>query len=228
MVSDEPWRRFTPLSVSPQSCMARVWGGGLGGQCTKTPVAGGAGLCQSHARQSRAGGGLSHGRVDGPVPGPKLAEFEQVAAARRAKSSRPGENPLQRGAKRNIASGQIVPLCASREAVKSSEASVAAAQAAARTLQELASQSLPGASETLLPRSLGSREHRFSCRDSEFHDPVSRVTSTVPCLPEAVREYGEITTTLAAAYDEVSEPAAQRRKFDRLVVVDVQRTALEV
>lgn len=166
--------------------------------------------------------------MDGPVPGPKLAEFEQVAAARRAKSSRPGENPLQRGAKRDIASGQIVPLCASREAVKSSEASVAAAQAAARTLQELASQSLPGASETLLPRSLGSREHRFSCRDSEFHDPVSRVTSTVPCLPEAVREYGEITTTLAAAYDEVSEPAAQRRKFDRLVVVDVQRTALEV
>ena len=37
--------------------------------------------------------------------GPKLAEFEQVAAAGRAKSSR--ENPL----------GQIVLLCASSEAV---------------------------------------------------------------------------------------------------------------
>ena len=38
----------------------------------------------------------------------QLAEFEQVAAARRAKSS--GENPLQRGAKRDIASGKIVLL----------------------------------------------------------------------------------------------------------------------
>ena len=53
--------------------------------------------------------------MDGSVLGPKLAEFEQVAAARRAKSS--GENPLQRGAKRDIASGQIVLLCASSEAV---------------------------------------------------------------------------------------------------------------
>ena len=53
--------------------------------------------------------------MDGSVPGPKFAEFEQVAAARRAKSSR--ENPLQRGAKRDIASGQIVLLCASSEAV---------------------------------------------------------------------------------------------------------------
>ena len=53
--------------------------------------------------------------MDGFVLGPKLAEFEQVAAARRAKSSR--ENPLQRGAKRERASGQIVLLCASNEAV---------------------------------------------------------------------------------------------------------------
>ena len=69
----------------------------------------------SHAWQSRAGVGLSYGCVDGSVLGPKLAEFEQVAAARRAKSSR--EYPLQRGAKRNIASGQTVLLCASGEAV---------------------------------------------------------------------------------------------------------------
>ena len=53
--------------------------------------------------------------MDGSVLGSKLAEFEQVAAARRVKSSR--ENPLQRGAKRDIASGQIVLLCASGEAV---------------------------------------------------------------------------------------------------------------
>ena len=53
--------------------------------------------------------------MDGSVPGPKLAELEQVAAARRAKSSR--ENPLQRGAKRDTASGQIVLLCASGVAV---------------------------------------------------------------------------------------------------------------
>ena len=44
--------------------------------------------------------------MDGSVLGPKLAEFEQVAAARRAKSSR--ENSLQRGAKRGIASGQSI------------------------------------------------------------------------------------------------------------------------
>ena len=119
------------VTVLHGPCLGRwSWGGG---QCTKTPVAGGAGLCQSHARQSRAGVGSRHVRVDGPVPGPKLAEFEQVAAARRVKSSRPGENPLQRGAMRNIASGQVVSLCASREAVKSSEASVAAAQAAGRS-----------------------------------------------------------------------------------------------
>ena len=53
--------------------------------------------------------------MDRSVLGPKLAEFEQVAAARRAKSSR--ENPLQRGAKRDIPLGQIVLLCASNEAV---------------------------------------------------------------------------------------------------------------
>ena len=42
------------------------------------------------------------------VLGPKLAEFEQVAAARRSKSAR--ENPLQRGAKMDTASWQIVLL----------------------------------------------------------------------------------------------------------------------
>ena len=56
--------------------------------------------------------------MDGSVLGPKLAEFEQVGAARRAKSSR--ENPLQRGAKRDKVSGQIVFLCASSEAVQPS------------------------------------------------------------------------------------------------------------
>ena len=53
--------------------------------------------------------------MDGSLLGSKLAEFEQVAAARRVKSSR--ENPLQRGGKRDIASGEIVLLCASGEAV---------------------------------------------------------------------------------------------------------------
>ena len=53
--------------------------------------------------------------MDGSVLGSKLAEFEQVPAAGRAKSS--CENPLQRGAKRDIASGQIVLLCASSEVV---------------------------------------------------------------------------------------------------------------
>ena len=76
------------------------------------------GLLQTHAWQSRAGVGLSYGCVDGSVLGPKLAEFEQVAAASRAKSSR--ENPLQRGAKMDIVSGHIVLLCAFSEAVSSS------------------------------------------------------------------------------------------------------------
>ena len=74
----------------------------------------------------RASVGLSYGCVDGSVLGPKLAEFEQVAAARRAKSSRPGENPLQRGAKRDIASRQIVLFCASKEAVGPAAAEAAA------------------------------------------------------------------------------------------------------
>ena len=63
-------------------------------------------VCDNHVQwQSRAGSGPSHGCVDGSVLASKLAEFEQVAAAWRAKSSR--ENLLQPGAKRDIASGQI-------------------------------------------------------------------------------------------------------------------------
>ena len=89
----------------------------------KTPVAGSVGLCQSHAWLEQAFG-LIYGCVDGSVLGLKLAEFEQVAAARRAKSSR--ENPLQRGAKRETAPGQILLLCASNEAVGPAAAEAAA------------------------------------------------------------------------------------------------------
>lgn len=74
---DETSKRFTPLTLSPKLCMARVWAGGFGGQCPRLPDK--HGLCKIHAKAP-----LSHGRVDGPVPAEKLQEFLQAESRRKA------------------------------------------------------------------------------------------------------------------------------------------------
>lgn len=62
-----------PMSVeiSYELCMARVWNSGRGGQCTKRRMGQGSEFCSIHCHKH------SHGRVDGPVPPAKLAEFQK-------------------------------------------------------------------------------------------------------------------------------------------------------
>jgi len=61
--------RFTPRVVNLQSCKARTWGGGYGGQC-KGALWDGADFCGKHTEKW-----VLHGRVDGPIPEKKLREF---------------------------------------------------------------------------------------------------------------------------------------------------------
>jgi len=69
--SDEHWRRFTPTHIYRELCLARTWNGGQGGQCTKTPASGSE-FCKTHQTGEKW---RTHGRLDGPIPGPKLKEF---------------------------------------------------------------------------------------------------------------------------------------------------------
>ena len=81
---DERSKCFTPV-VNAAFCMARVrpprmieglalvwrlcvqvWNGGLGGQCPMMPLPQEC-LCKTHASRAKEEG-LSHGRVDGPIP----------------------------------------------------------------------------------------------------------------------------------------------------------------
>ncbi|CAE8621583.1 unnamed protein product [Polarella glacialis] len=55
--------------------MSRIWGGGWGGQCTLPQFPGGA-YCDSHEKQLKRQGYLTHGRIDGPIPPKKRKEFE--------------------------------------------------------------------------------------------------------------------------------------------------------
>ena len=69
------WRRFTPSAVDASRCLARVWNGGCGGQCTRRPQAG-ADLCAGHARNVAKDAWL--GKVTGEIPAKKLREFEKA------------------------------------------------------------------------------------------------------------------------------------------------------
>merc|ERR1711971_1407668 len=87
---DVDWKTFTPESINHESCMARIWNGGKGGQCTKTKRVEGYDYCVTHKEKY-----VVHGRVDGPIPLKKLKEFiaaskkpqlsEEELAAKRAK-----------------------------------------------------------------------------------------------------------------------------------------------
>ena len=72
-----PWvaGEFTPADaiLDGTKCLARLWAGGVGGQCKKRPVPD-SDLCKAHRAHQ------AHGKVDGPVPLAKLREFRRVAA----------------------------------------------------------------------------------------------------------------------------------------------------
>ena len=75
-----PERQFTPRNINMGKCMARTWGGGLGGQCNNNPVAG-SDLCKVHGKSH----GLAHGRVDGDIPPDKFTKFLNEGARSRKK-----------------------------------------------------------------------------------------------------------------------------------------------
>ena len=66
---DTMWEAFTPTCILNGSrCLARMWGGGVGAQCRRRPLAGGW-LCRGHHQNA------PHGQVNGSVPEEKLPEF---------------------------------------------------------------------------------------------------------------------------------------------------------
>ena len=68
---EEVWRRFTPSVINPLLCLARTYNAGAGGQCKRKPQAGEV-ICGNCKK-------LAHGRVDGPIPAIKLANFLRLA-----------------------------------------------------------------------------------------------------------------------------------------------------
>ena len=68
---DLEWRRFTPRIVDESKCLARIWAGGRGGQCSHAPTD--RQFCKRHAQQQNQKGW--HGTVQGEIPEPKLREF---------------------------------------------------------------------------------------------------------------------------------------------------------
>eukprot|EP00446_Apocalathium_sp_SHHI-4_P007497 CAMPEP_0177168746 /NCGR_PEP_ID=MMETSP0367-20130122/9223_1 /TAXON_ID=447022 ORGANISM="Scrippsiella hangoei-like, Strain SHHI-4" /NCGR_SAMPLE_ID=MMETSP0367 /ASSEMBLY_ACC=CAM_ASM_000362 /LENGTH=264 /DNA_ID=CAMNT_0018614885 /DNA_START=58 /DNA_END=849 /DNA_ORIENTATION=- len=72
---------FSPQTIDLSKCMARVWADGVGGQC-KSAVVSDDSLCAIHRKKQEGLAGLAHGRLDGPVPENKLAEFRRAQAAR--------------------------------------------------------------------------------------------------------------------------------------------------
>lgn len=68
----QAWRRFTPAKINPRLCMARTWSGGRGGQCKFASASSGTVFCKKHM----GGTWRIYGRVNGPIPAKKLAEFQ--------------------------------------------------------------------------------------------------------------------------------------------------------
>ena len=75
-VDVEPeWRQYTPRNVDESKCLARIWAGGCGGQCSKAPTV--RQYCKRHAQQENQKGW--HGNVQGEIPEEKLREFRKRA-----------------------------------------------------------------------------------------------------------------------------------------------------
>jgi len=64
--------------VASSQCMARLWGGGRGGQCSRAMV-GSSDYCMLHHKEVEKTGLPTHGRIDGPIPLGKVRAFETMA-----------------------------------------------------------------------------------------------------------------------------------------------------
>ena len=82
-VVPERWRQFSPGPIDMSKCKARVWNGGLGGQC-KSQCVGGSDFCTTHGKQNESGR-LTHGRIDGDIPERKFQEFVRESKPKRSK-----------------------------------------------------------------------------------------------------------------------------------------------
>ena len=76
---NETEKLFTPRDIDPGLCMTRTWADGVGGQCMRSPEET-TQMCGLHGAQARELGELPHGRVDGPIPPKKLAQFMRSRA----------------------------------------------------------------------------------------------------------------------------------------------------
>ena len=91
---EEEWRMFTPSSIG-QSCLARTFHGGLGGQC-QLPRVVGRGLCQVHAEEERARG-LKYGLVTGTIPPAGMQIFvDRREKDEKLKAAAASEGPVSR------------------------------------------------------------------------------------------------------------------------------------
>lgn len=74
-----------PAQVAPVAgvCVARIWAGGRGAQCSRKHLPAGE-YCPGHVKEVSRDGLPVHGRIDGPVPQSKLAEF-RIAGLRLAR-----------------------------------------------------------------------------------------------------------------------------------------------
>ena len=102
----ERWRLFTPAEVDGRKCMARVWNGGKGAQCSKAACEGV--LCKMHA--GKRGGPSWLGEVTGEIPVGKLGDFEKALRRLETKSG---------GVRGERADGE--EACAGGESVAKSE-----------------------------------------------------------------------------------------------------------
>merc|ERR1712232_661507 len=71
--------------------MARVWGGGQGGQCKLGAIAGSE-YCARHAKEAKAKDGIpSHGHINGPIPLEKQKAFAKWGATNAANAEASNE-----------------------------------------------------------------------------------------------------------------------------------------
>ena len=79
-----------PCDYSSINCMARVWGGGRGGQCSRKRKDGGD-YCRKHSENNFR----PHGRIDGEVPEGKRDQMKTGTVATGSASSQKSERRLQ-------------------------------------------------------------------------------------------------------------------------------------
>ena len=89
------WKLYTPKVIDPKRCMARIWGDGAGGQCTRAQSRG-MRFCAFHAKQE--GGQGWHGAVDGEIPAEKLTEFRNKRAQEEQGAEAEGKTGGEAGA----------------------------------------------------------------------------------------------------------------------------------